>query len=724
MARSSAPIGLLVAVPLALASPGARAGEDRLGEAAAWVGEQEAKRAPGYLAWLRAVGSAGLEPTEDQLQNMMLGAGRRLQTRIAAVEHCRSHPHPALAASLFRAFARARFGVLPEDPDVFERALRALEQLPVEDQARGLREGLAPELAELAWQEQKARWLGPAAEGRAPEVRAALLETPSRWSDVEAETAAALVAAWEAHGPALVRAMSTEGGSVANAAAAHAADAVMAGLIREAPPEALALLAGVANDQGGLGRRTRAAREARALESPALAAALLAGPIPPPLPPVAPPVVAPGRTPGLEPVPPRRPNRDFVTPGDGPHAPFRRDGLPWALGAGAVLVAGAWMGARSLSRTQRAFAGLVVGSSALLLAEGLGRLAGLPRLADERPLFSFIDPGATVLSVPPTGDPGWRQTGGGSIRAWLGPAQPDDEVHRVAILGASSAHGSHYLSEETFASGIQAAADGALGPGRVEVLDLGVGGATSATVRAAGESALGLGADQLVVYYGHNEVAQFVRLGRYPGMDPDRVRLRMALHRSILYSALARSLGTAPAGGTGVAATEATTRADVDALKRLAVAHHRWNLEALLRAASVREVEVVLVEVATNYRFAHLEPHAQPGSGGTEDLRSLLRTAEAHAAAGRREEARATWQTAIDRSAWPREVTSEINATTRSLAEEYGCARLDAPGLFATRSPDGLAVSGLFWDDLHPTRDGHALLADALAPLVIEAARR
>ena len=43
---------------------------------------------------------------------------------------------------------------------------------------------------------------------------------------------------------------------------------------------------------------------------------------------------------------------------------------------------------------------------------------------------------------------------------------------------------------------------------------------------------------------------------------------------------------------------------------------------------------------------------------------------------------------------------------------------LDVERLFYARSPDGLSAPGMFWDDLHPTRQGHQLIADALYPEV------
>jgi phospholipase/lecithinase/hemolysin len=63
-------------------------------------------------------------------------------------------------------------------------------------------------------------------------------------------------------------------------------------------------------------------------------------------------------------------------------------------------------------------------------------------------------------------------------------------------------------------------------------------------------------------------------------------------------------------------------------------------------------------------------------------------------------------------------MTSGIRAALSELAEAHHTGWLDADALFWSASPDGLSANGLFWDDLHPSRQGHALLADALVPLV------
>jgi lysophospholipase L1-like esterase len=683
-----------------------------------------------YLGWTARVRSAEEEPGDAALARMLGDApGRRLLTRIAAVEHLRVHPHAALGPDLLRTFARARFGELPEDPDLFERALRAVQQLPAAEQQRAIREGLGPDLARLAFADLSRRWLGPALSGLPAAQRDAVLGWPGRhpeaWQAVEQAVAEDLDAAWRDHGPALLRAMSVEGGSIAHLAARRVDDVVLGAVLRDAPTGARAALIGVAMERAQDGPAVHAALRHLAETHPDVAReatralAVLPGA---PLPPVAPPGIPPGRIPGLELRPPDTPPASVVTPGDGPHGAMPGTLAPAAAGVLLFGLAGL-LGARGRRRGTRALAGLGIAASVLLLAEAGGRAAGVPLLADTEPLFSFIPPGATVLSVPPTGEAGWRQTAGGSVRAALFEARPPDGRTRVAFLGASSVHGSHALAEETFAAVAVHAANQSLGAPALEGLNLGVGGATSAVVRQAGESALAAGARVLVVYYGHNEVDQFIRLGRYAGMDPRLLRARGVLHRSALYSLLHRALPAPPPSAAMPDPAGAPDREEVQSLKRLAEAHHGWNLEALLRAADRAGARVILTRTAVNHRFAHLEPHASPGPGDADDLAARRVHGDALAASGDREGARAAWQGAIDVGAWPREATSGIDRTTVALAERYGCAVLDVGALVAAHAPDGVTASGMFWDDLHPTPEGHRIIGEALAPLLVQASQ-
>jgi len=116
---------------------------------------------------------------------------------------------------------------------------------------------------------------------------------------------------------------------------------------------------------------------------------------------------------------------------------------------------------------------------------------------------------------------------------------------------------------------------------------------------------------------------------------------------------------------------------------------------------------------------------ADVGSSGSQQwLAAAELRAHALAAQGQREAARDSWQQAIDASARPGVITAEVRAALHDIIQEQGCAALDVDALFYAHSPDGISAPGLFWDDLHPSRQGHAIIAAALLPAVTAAAER
>ena len=431
-------------------------------------------------------------------------------------------------------------------------------------------------------------------------------------------------------------------------------------------------------------------------------------------PPLAPPLARPGWSDGAQLVAPVELPEAALHLAWGPRDPSPDRGRFW-LGSGLALV-----GLAALGRRRRVLAGLGVGLGCLLVAEGVLRLTNAPLLANERPLFRFADYQLELFHPVTLGGAPWLQTQGGSTRFQQIQANPTEEPFRIAALGASSVHGSHYLAEEAFPALLQERL--ADHPRRVEVLNLGIGGTTSAGVLQAGRQALDLGADALVVYYGHNEVAQFTRLALYEQTGPTRIWLRMLLGHSALYSGLAMlidpgRMSVGRANGS-IYADRPPSRGEVEKLKALAVDNLTSNLGRLMDLAAEAQVPVVLMRPATNYRFAFLEPYEEAGPGDAEDLQRRTQAAEALARAGHAVAARAAWQAAIDASKSPREITGPALAALDQLAVTYQCTMVDVPRLFYARSQDGLGVNGLFWDDLHPTRAGHELIAGALEEAV------
>ncbi len=626
--------------------------------------------------------------------------------RVALLGALRSCAGPEHAVLLGQAFVRSRHGALAEDPDLFEAALEGLRRLSPEAVEDAVDTGILPELTALTWADLHARWLAPALAddpARAASLAAARPADDPALAAATAAVGARLRAGLAADPGAFLRALSADGGSISQEAAADLRDALLAAVARSPDPTLAAVAArvGTASGHGGP-RLARALAERAETAAPPLAATLKAAaaalPARPLRPVLGPPATPPGQLPGKDWVAPRQPD---AAARSRPAAPAR---LPRGLAAVALgLGLGALAGA--LRRRPRG-AALALGLALLAMADCL--LAWAWPAAARLPELGLIPPPALRAQVADGGAQCWY--GGPGTRIEGLPCRRDPAVPLVAVVGASSAHGSHHTADRAFAARLERR----LADRGARVLNLGIGGASSATlagwVGAGGPlSAEGGGpVDVLVVYYGHNEAAQLAAVQALAGLSLPVLRARLLARESGLYAALAAlrprtgraALGDAPAPAVAP---------DPDALNLLAglVAEH--NLDLLLDAADAAGTRTVVVVPATNLRFAHVE--APPGD-------PLGAAAEAAAAAGDGDAAAALLQARIDAGASPRELVSPVRAALARVAGRHGATLIDAQQAFLARAPDGVTPSGLFWDDLHPSIDGHAVLAELIEPAV------
>ena len=635
-------------------------------------------------------------------------------------------PGPNPVPALFRTFLRSRYGSpdtaiagplspLPEDPDLFEAALEALLAQPEERLRQGAREGLGTGMAALVWSRMRHDWVRPAAAGLSTEDR----RWVEHWSPPPSSPGSLeqLLGMLDVDPHRTLRAMTTEGGSLLHEVVAPLQDGLLAAILADAQqrPAVVRALAGVAVDSGmgqahtkvaltaldGLDADTTSAvdQAASKLGSPAPWRALQY------------PAVLPGQMPGLDALEDPTVDQADVVLRPSTSVFQTSTGLARLLGGLAMVGVAGVVGARL--RRWRPLAGMSVAVGLLALTDGAAAMLGAPTGASSLPLFSFIAQSEVVArDLPGAADQVWL--GGGSMRLTVVHKVPQAGIMRVAVLGASTVHGSHYVADDAFVAQLDRSLPG------VEVHNLGIGGATSAGVASAGRAALDLGADLLVIAYGHNEAAQFTRLALYNHTSPAWLSARLWLSQSPLYTALARRLrsqaSTAPPADLYRSAPP--TREEVRQLIDLAVLHFQHQVGGLIAEAQARGAAVVLVIPPTNLRFAHLQPFTTPGPGDAADLDRLRAEAEAAARRGDGALAGQLLQEAVDRSASPRELVTPIRDEIIRLGGIYGVPVVDAQAWFSAFAPDGLSPRGLFWDDVHPSRAGHARMAEVLLPVL------
>lgn len=344
-------------------------------------------------------------------------------------------------------------------------------------------------------------------------------------------------------------------------------------------------------------------------------------------------------------------------------------------------------------------------------------------------------------------------------------------VRRVFVVGDSVTWGWEPRSPEVrvdpaYPEQLQGLLEGALGAGKVEVLN--VGGVCHATHRLVHvlEEVLRFEPDLLVVMAGHSEFIEARFFQQRARLERARLSWVRYWKTLLLAQNLVRRLQAAtprtPEGAvTGldlplVAADRVRGAAEVERM----LAGSKKNLARMVGAAERAGVPLLLVTQPSNLRqppnardealqrqnealnfvFPEVVIPAREALAAGEPARALelldrgvarLRRDPAHRddwrlsvlqhgrgeallALGRDDEARRAFVRAKDLEGLPSRVLSAFNAAVKALAAQPGVTVVDGERAFEARAPHGIPGPGLFFDDCHPNLGGHHILARAI----------
>lgn len=358
-----------------------------------------------------------------------------------------------------------------------------------------------------------------------------------------------------------------------------------------------------------------------------------------------------------------------------------------------------------------------------------------------------------------------------SFRPARFPKQKAEGTRRIVALGDSTMFGLFAGADGAFVQLVARQVERTAAV-PVEAVNLGCPGWASDRVANLMPTALALQPDLVIVYVGHNELLG--RLAAPPA--PLRDLSARLLSVSSLYSwawhlRARRQLDAAQARGEDAAALAAgqvpvfdpvllpkeqqvlPTTAEVDA----AAARYRANLVRMASRAREAGVPLLFVVPAANLlmppavsahppgfasaaEFDALQQQARtsfeqgdgPGALALLDRALALspRFAMAHywrgmilAAAGDPEAARTAFQRAVDGDARTYRISSPLLAALQQAGEETGTPTADLRPLMHARL-DFPSSQRLFVDFCHPTKLGHAMIAQRLLPDVLRLLRR
>jgi len=333
-------------------------------------------------------------------------------------------------------------------------------------------------------------------------------------------------------------------------------------------------------------------------------------------------------------------------------------------------------------------------------------------------------------------------------------AQKPSNGLRIFCLGGSSSYGFPWGAEAAFTSIVGEALAATHPERQVEAVNASGVSYAMHRMNIVADELLAYKPDIFLVYEGHNE---FIEPSFFAALK-HRSTIRTRLEYATSYSRLCSSIRSAAERLRGpqhspVSGFETRVLRDQSHLyspqeKEAIVAEFRWRLERLVGRARGAGVKVVLATVPCNLR--QWRPEASTtGSSLTErdrqrrsdlfvsgsrllksgrfelaaaDLDQAARIAPHHAETqfllgqayeglGRFDDARSAYQRACDQDASPIRRLSGINSAIREIAHQQGALLVDVDRFFEQQSEHGLVGFNLIEDYVHPTRQGHELIA-------------
>lgn len=333
--------------------------------------------------------------------------------------------------------------------------------------------------------------------------------------------------------------------------------------------------------------------------------------------------------------------------------------------------------------------------------------------------------------------------------------KPDGAL-RVFTFGGSATAGLGYSPNATFARHLERMLRRAL-PGRVvEVVNLGIVALSSKQVQVlVDEACARYEPDLVIVYSGNNEFLEIHAEKYAASRATPLARAAGVLARSRIYRVLQRALAGPPetpslarrdVSREELRHTQAEIIEHVDlepADVRAVVDAYEARLDAMARAASARDVPMLLSTVASNWKWRgrsdlprdwvrDLLPDApQPASRETweravralsEELAGgdapeahelLFRRAVAHERLGRFDAARDDYRAAMNQDPHLRRALDAMNERVRRVAERRGVRLVDLVDALARRAEHGIVGFGELYDYVHFTPRGAVLAAVA-----------
>jgi len=608
---------------------------------------------------------------------------------------------PKLIPLMLEGFINSKVTRSTFDPDIFERLLRGLQAFPLQVVREQLAVADLSFVVEAAYERLDFEWVQPLTTGQGgvtlnsldPWQAQAAVRATHRWlSELLADGANGLTR------------LQTDSGDIAfslfrRIEAQHLAVMIETGSLDEAR---LALEVAVQRQLGT--REVRDALYSRLLASPN--EELLA-------------LVQRLKSPRLN-----RQNLYPVVPID--VAPAEQDWLldverQWPLPLGPILAGGLLLGillllllVAALPRMRPVLFPLAaLGVAALLLVafEGALGLVGYQPLMEIRPAFNPNRAPPVLFTTEEKAGETWVVNMEGNSRQLAFRRDKAPGGLRVVTLGESSVHGTHYLEEEAFAAVLEDRLNLLLPDNSVEVINAGVGGSLSDEIAHYAAETHVFDPDLLIIYFGNNDLADLMRLASFRAWSPGTVALRFVLDRirivRLISSLLPGGVKERIVAGGSWLDDEGLSDGEMRFLRRLSELNLRVNMERIVRKAERAGIATILALQAQNDDMC--------GSTDEQD-------ASFHSGCFQQALRRVARKVAANTGVRVVDVPEAVRFHARGSQPRGDLGA--APGQGDSGDALGVIREGgghdYFYDTCHPTRLGHRLIGEILAPASVE----
>jgi tetratricopeptide (TPR) repeat protein len=418
---------------------------------------------------------------------------------------------------------------------------------------------------------------------------------------------------------------------------------------------------------------------------------------------------------------------------------------------------------QGFDRWLKNLAALCIGLVLLALVELVLGLAGVTPLSEEDRFVGFA--GNERLFVPDDASPGQLHLNpikAAYFNQQSFAATKPAGTFRIVVLGGSTVYGRPWLGQTAFAAWLKLLLEEEVPDLRVDLINAGGISYASYRLKRLLPELLGYAPDLVVLYAGHNE---FLERRTFAGLlaEPQPLqRIRAQLHRSRLYSSLARGIerlrrqsvdahGRTVLGEDVGAVLEQVGGPELyhrdEAFRAGVIAQYRYTLNGIADAVAGQGVPLVICTLPVNLsgvspfksehrdgitaeeltqwqaafsrgmELAASDPEAALGElrrAATIDPRYALlwyRIGQLEQRLGRSRAAYAAFDRAREEDIVPLRALNAFNDIIRQLADERKLPLADVEAFYKRISPGQIPGSNLFADHVHPTIAGQQIIA-------------